>query len=62
MDNQYIVICMDDDKRYIQSTRRRFLTSFQAAHYMKAIAKSRKPIIVNVEPVKLDEQNYPIYD
>ena len=59
---QYVVICMDDDKRYIQATRRRFLTLKEAKYYMAVLSKSRNPMVVKAKAIGLGEDGYPLND
>lgn len=46
-----IVICLDDDRRYIQPSRRRFETEGDAQDYADSLAESRNPIVVAVTAV-----------
>jgi len=58
---QYIVICMDTGKEYVQATRRRFSTRKSAVDYAWTIgiSSSRDPHVVAVKAVKIDENGYP---
>jgi hypothetical protein len=44
-----IVICLDDDKKYVQPSRRRFLTEGDAQDYADSLAPGRKALVVAVE-------------
>ena len=62
--NQYIVICLkdsteEDPATYVQTTRRRFGYE-DAKEYIKGISPERKPVIVVVPYIDLNEKNYPI--
>lgn len=58
MEPQFIVLCLDDDGRYVQTTRRRF-DVWAVTEYADSIAESRKALIVSVNAVELDENGYP---
>jgi hypothetical protein len=66
IDNQFIIICLEDTgldgefPKYVQPTRKRFLTRKDAEQRMVVIADSRFPAVVQVEGVKIDEKGYPI--
>ena len=60
---QYIVLCLTDRDdpqgwQYIQATRRRFDRD-AAIKYKKGVAKCRRPIMVKVPHLPLDEKGYP---
>jgi len=65
MNNQFI-ICLEDTgfdgefPKYIQSTRKRFLTKEDATQRMQVIADSRYPVVVEVEPMELNDEGYPL--
>jgi hypothetical protein len=58
---QYIVICLDDEGRYVQGTRCR-MSKRQADKRAEGIAPSRRPVVVEVPAVALDEEGYPLRD
>ena len=60
MEIQYIIICLDDDGLYCQATRKRFNEYKDAYTYSESIAPSRKPLVVSVPYVNVDETGYPI--
>lgn len=45
----YIVIMQDDDGLYMQATRRVFPTREMAEHYASVIARSRFPMVIEIE-------------
>lgn len=58
MVTQYIVICLDDEGHYVQATSRRF--SRKAAQGRTVgIATGRRPVVVEVPAVALDEDGSP---
>lgn len=70
MDSQYILLCLQDSDiydepknnwTYVQATRRRF-TKEQAEYEMEVIAPSRKPVIVEVPPIQIDDKGYPVQE
>lgn len=67
MDKQFIILCLQDtdpyeipknDWTYVQTSRRRF-SEEEAKDRLEYIAKERRPVIVEVPPVLLDEEGYP---
>jgi hypothetical protein len=66
MDNQFIIICLADTNldgefpKYVQPTRKRFLTHKDATQRMAVIADSRYPVVVEVKGMELDERGYPL--
>ena len=67
MDKQFIILCLQDSDLYeepksnwiyVQTSRRRF-SEEEARDRMKFIATGRRPVIVEVPPVALDEEGYP---
>jgi hypothetical protein len=58
---QYIYICLDDDGRYIQASRRR-RTRKEAEERMKGCAPSRNPFVARVPAVVIDDEGLPIRD
>lgn len=59
--NQFIVICLDDEGRYVQASLRR-LNESQAKDRVRGVHPSRSPIIVPVPAVVLDKRFYPERD
>lgn len=65
IDYQFIIICLEDTgidgefPKYIQATRKRFLTKEDAEQRMTVLADSRFPVVVQVEGMKIDENGYP---
>ena len=57
--NHYIVICLDDDGRYVQGTRKRF-TKKEAEKYAKSVDKDRYPVVVAVPALEADSLGYPV--
>jgi len=66
IDYQFIIICLEDTgldgefPKYVQPTRKRFLTKEDAEQRMTVLAASRFPVVVKVMGTKLDEKSYPI--
>jgi hypothetical protein len=66
MKNQFIIICLEDTNldgefpKYVQPTRKRFLTRQEAEQRMAVIADSRYPVAVEVKGMKLDDNGYPL--
>ena len=66
MDKQFIIICLEDTgldgdfPKYIQPTRRRFLTKELAEQRMAVIAPTRFAVAVEVEGTEIDEEGYPL--
>ena len=49
----YIVICLDDEGRYVHPSRRHFEARVGAEHYAATMSPTRNPIVVeipNAEP------------
>lgn len=46
---KYLVICLDDDQRYVLATHRFFATEDRAAEYMRSINSGRCPFYVRVD-------------
>lgn len=64
--DQHIVICLRDRSlyhpaTYVQVTRRRFKKE-DAEVYIRTVSKERKPVIVPVPNVMVNQMGYPIFD
>lgn len=46
--HRYIVICLDEDGRYVQAISKRWQSEWDAAGYAERVARDRQPVIVRV--------------
>lgn len=60
MSKQFIYICLTDEGKYVQPTRRRWTDTEKVLERMEGVAKSRLPVMVEVPSVEIDEAGYPV--